>query len=104
MLKLNDLTGFSVRDIENNKLRNISEVVFEIYMVKISYVILMLDYDLMEVSKYFAIPWRALRFVNNVKEIKINIKCERLKLASGIDPSVTNPSRIVKFDLNAFLP
>lgn len=83
MWRASKLIGIDVVSREGDELGEIEEVVVDPEGGRVGYVILSFDGFLREGDKYFAIPWRALRYDAHEEQMVLNVDRDRLEDAPG---------------------
>lgn len=80
-----DVVGVSVINYENETLGKVYEIVLNKYTGQTAYVVLESGAFLGMGGKFFAIPWKAFKFVPEKNAFLVSLNKEQLKNAPGFD-------------------
>ncbi len=96
IVKASDVIGVGVKNLENENLGKIEEVMLDKETGDVRYVVLSFSEFLGLGGKLFALPWRAISYDTNLECFILNRKKETLKNAPGFDkdhwPDMASPS------------
>lgn len=86
ILSSTSVEGTNVRNLADEKLGDIKDIMLDIDSGRIVYAVLAVSEGFLGLdSKYFAIPWQALRFDTDREIALLDISKERLKDSPGFD-------------------
>jgi sporulation protein YlmC with PRC-barrel domain len=104
MYRVGTLTGMKVRNMQDEELGKIDELVIDIDSGKVGYVALSVGGFAGIGNKLFALPWSAFKFKHDEKEsyLLLDISKDKLNAAPGFDkdhwPDFADPSWRQKID------
>lgn len=84
-VKASEVKGVKVKNIDNEDLGEINEIVLDKNTGKVSYLVLDFGGFLSFGNKYFAIPWSAFQYNKEDDSFILNVDKDRLKNAPGFD-------------------
>ncbi|BCA94681.1 hypothetical protein TUM19329_10420 [Legionella antarctica] len=94
--KASEITGMSVRNLHNENLGEINDIVMDKSSGKVNYLVLDFGGLLSFGNKFFAVPWSFFTYNNSEDCFVINVDKETLKNAPGFDkdkwPNFASPN------------
>ena len=88
LLKASNVIGMNVLNVEGESLGNIEDLVIEIEKGEATYVLLQfLDFEgfVGVERKYFAVPWKAVKFTPSSQTVVLDVEKKLLHEAKGVD-------------------
>lgn len=86
MLSSTTIEGTKVRNLQDEKLGSIKDIMIDVDQGQIVYAVLSVHEGFLNLdSKYFAIPWKALRFDTENEIALLDVSEERLENSPGFD-------------------
>lgn len=85
LLSASTLTGDEVRNLQDEKLGKIQDLMLDMTEGRIRYAVLASGGFLGMGDRLFAVPWKALRLDRDNKRFVLDVDVERLKNAPGFD-------------------
>ena len=79
------ILGTDVHDMKGEKIGSVRDIVIDPKTGSIDYAVVSVGGIMGVGSKYFAVPWKAMRLTDNAKNYALNVDREVLKAASGFD-------------------
>lgn len=79
------ILGTDVHDLKGEKIGSVHDIVIDPRTANIDYVVVSFGGIMGIGSKYFAVPWKAMRLTEDAKYYVLNVDREMLKTASGFD-------------------
>lgn len=96
LLSATSIAGDEVRNLQNEELGKIEDIMLDINEGKIRYAVLSSGGFLGMGDRLFAVPWKALQQDAENKRFMLDVDVERLKNAPGFDkndwPNMADPS------------
>ncbi len=86
VLSSTSIEGTNVRNLADEKLGDIKDLMLDVDTGRIAYAVLSVNEGFLGIgSKYFAIPWKALRFDTDREIALLDVNKEKLENAPGFD-------------------
>lgn len=85
IVKSSNVLGVTVKNMENDDLGTIEEIVLDKFTGEVRYLVLSFGGFLGMGDKFFAIPWNAIHYDENQDAFTMNMSEEKLKNAPGFD-------------------
>lgn len=86
ILSSTTIEGTNVRNLSDEKLGDIKDIMLDVNSGRIAYAVVAVSEGFLGLdSKYFAIPWQALRFDTDREIALLDVSAERLKNSPGFD-------------------
>ncbi len=96
LLSATTVTGDEVRNLQDEKLGEIQDLMLDITEGKIRYAVLAAGGFLGMGDRLYAVPWKALKQDREAKRFTLDVDVERLKNAPGFDkddwPDMADPT------------
>lgn len=102
VVKASEVTGVKVKNLQGEHLGEINEIVIDIHMGQVSYLVLDFGGFLGFGNKFFAIPWVAFTYSAPDGCFILNLNKKRLESAPGFDkdkwPNFASPEFLAIID------
>lgn len=86
VLSSTTIEGTNVRNLADEKLGDIKDLMLDVDTGRIAYAVLSVNEGFLGIgTKYFAIPWKALRFDTNREIALLDVSKEKLENSPGFD-------------------